>query len=460
MYQIKFDEPVHVHFIGIGGISMSGLAEILLSRHFTVSGSDSKESGLTKKLVEEGAVVNYPQKAENITDDIDVVVYTAAIHPDNPEFAAAEKAGIPMLTRAQLLGELMRNFKQAINVSGTHGKTTTTSMITEILLEADADPTVSVGGMLKDIGGNIRVGGQDTFVVEACEYTNSFLSFFPTIEVILNVEADHLDFFKDIDDIRHSFRLFAEKLPEDGLLVINSDIKHYDYFTSGLKCRCVTYGHDKDADYTANFISYDKFAHPTYTLFYKGSEIAKVELGVTGEHNIYNSMAAIAVCRDLGIEMDAILRGLRRFSGTDRRFQKKGSVNGFTIIDDYAHHPQEIEATLRAALHYPHKKVWCIFQPHTYSRTRAFLDDFAKALSLADGVVLADIYAARETNTFGVSSEDIVLRLEKMGKDAWFLPTFVEIEDFVRKNCVPGDLLITMGAGDIVKVGEELLKDM
>ena len=210
MYQIKFDKPVHVHFIGIGGISMSGLAEILLSRHFTISGSDSKESELTKKLVSEGAVVNYPQKAENITKDIDVVVYTAAIHPDNPEFAAAVEAGIPMLTRAQLLGELMRNYKQAINISGTHGKTTTTSMITEILLEADVDPTVTVGGILKDIGGNIRVGGQDTFVVEACEYTNSFLSFFPTIEIILNVEADHLDFFKDIDDIRHSFRLFAK----------------------------------------------------------------------------------------------------------------------------------------------------------------------------------------------------------------------------------------------------------
>ncbi|WP_036607890.1 UDP-N-acetylmuramate--L-alanine ligase [Oribacterium sp. P6A1] len=458
MYQIKFDEPVHVHFIGIGGISMSGLAEILLSRHFTVSGSDSKESGLTKKLVEEGAVVNYPQKAENITDDIDVVVYTAAIHPDNPEFAAAEKAGIPMLTRAQLLGELMRNFKQAINVSGTHGKTTTTSMITEILLEADADPTVSVGGMLKDIGGNIRVGGQDTFVVEACEYTNSFLSFFPTIEVILNVEADHLDFFKDIDDIRHSFRLFAEKLPEDGLLVINSDIKHYDYFTSGLKCRCVTYGHDKDADYTANFISYDKFAHPTYTLFYKGSEIAKVELGVTGEHNIYNSMAAIAVCRDLGIEMDAILRGLRRFSGTDRRFQKKGSVNGFTIIDDYAHHPQEIAATIEAAKKYPHRKLWIAFQPHTYSRTAALLDDFAGALSQADEIVLADIYAAREKNTIGISSDDLRKHMLEQNTNVYYIPEFSDIEKFLLEHVKEGDVLITMGAGNIYEVGEDLLR--
>lgn len=458
MYQIKFDEPVHVHFIGIGGISMSGLAEILLSRHFTISGSDSKESELTQKLVKEGAAVNYPQRAENITDDIDVVVYTAAIHPDNPEFAAAKEKGIPMLTRAELLGELMRNFNQAINVSGTHGKTTTTSMITEILLEADRDPTVSVGGMLKDIGGNIRVGGQDTFVVEACEYTNSFLSFFPTIEVILNVEADHLDFFKDLDDIRHSFRLFAEKLPADGLLVINSDIKHYDYFTAGLNCRCITFGHDKEADYTANFISYDKLAHPTYTLFYKGEELAKVELGVTGEHNIYNSLAAIAVCRDLGIDMDTILRGLRRFTGTDRRFQKKGSVNGFTIIDDYAHHPQEIAATIEAAKKYPHRKLWIAFQPHTYSRTAALLDDFAGALSQADEIVLADIYAAREKNTIGISSDDLRKHMLEQNTNVYYIPEFKDIEKFLLEHVKEGDVLITMGAGNIYEVGEELLK--
>lgn len=458
MYQIKFDKPVHVHFIGIGGISMSGLAEILLSRHFVISGSDSKESELTKKLISEGAIVNYPQKAENITDDIDVVVYTAAIHPDNPEFKAAQEAGIPMLTRAQLLGELMRNFKQAINVSGTHGKTTTTSMIAEILLEAEADPTISVGGMLKDIGGNIRVGGQDMFVVEACEYTNSFLSFFPTVEVILNVEADHLDFFKDIDDIRHSFRLFAEKLPEDGLLVINSDIKHYDYFTAGLRCRCITFGHDKDADYTANFISYDKFAHPTYTLFHKGEEIAKVELGVTGEHNIYNSMAAIAVCRELGIDMEAILRGLRRFTGTDRRFQKKGTVRGFTIIDDYAHHPQEIAATIEAAKKYPHRKLWIAFQPHTYSRTAALLDDFAGALSQADEIVLADIYAAREKNTIGISSDDLRKHMLEQNTNVYYIPEFDDIEKFLLEHVKEGDVLITMGAGNIYQVGEDLLK--
>lgn len=458
MYQIQFDKPVHVHFIGIGGISMSGLAEILLSRKFPVSGSDSHESVLTDQLAAQGAVIHYPQRTENITDDIDVVVYTAAIHPDNPEFRAAQEKNLPMLTRAQLLGEIMRNYKEAINVSGTHGKTTTTSMITEILLEAHKDPTVSVGGMLKDIGGNIRVGGQETFVVEACEYTNSFLSFFPTIEVILNVEADHLDFFKDIDDIRHSFKLFAEKLPEDGLLVINKDIKHCEYFTQALKCRVVTFGHEKDADYTANFISYDKFAHPSYTLFYKGEELAKVELGVTGEHNIYNSLAAIAVARSLDIPMDVILRGLKRFTGTDRRFQKKGSVNGFTIIDDYAHHPQEIAATIEAAKKYPHRKLWIVFQPHTYSRTAALLDDFAGALSQADEIVLADIYAAREKNTIGISSDDLRKHMLEQNTNVYYIPKFEDIEDFLLQHVEEGDVLITMGAGDIYKVGDDLLK--
>lgn len=457
MYQINFNQPVHVHFIGIGGISMSGLAEILHARHFTVTGSDMKESDLTDKLAAEGMEIHYPQSADNIVPGIDVVVYTAAIHPDNPEFRAAEDAGIPMLTRAQLLGEIMRNYKEAINISGTHGKTTTTSMITEILLEAHKDPTVTVGGMLQDIGGNIRVGGQEMFVAEACEYTNSFLSFFPTIEVILNVEADHLDFFKDIDDIRHSFKKFTEKLPKDGLLVINKDIQHVEYFLDDLNCKAITFGHGKDADYTANFISFDKFARPTYTLFYKGEALGKVELGVTGEHNIYNSLAAIAVCRELGIDMQAILTALKNFTGTDRRFQKKGTVHGFTIIDDYAHHPQEIAATIEAAKKYPHRKLWVVFQPHTYSRTAALLDDFAGALSQADEIVLADIYAAREKNTIGISSDDLRKHMLQQNTNVSYIPNFKKIEDFLLENVKEGDVLITMGAGDIYKVGDDLL---
>lgn len=458
MYQIDFQTPQSIHFIGIGGISMSGLAEILLDEGFTVSGSDAHKTNLTLHLEEKGARIEYGQRASNIHDGIDVVVYTAAIHPDNPEFLAVKEKKIPMLTRAELLGEMMQNYRHAVNVSGTHGKTTTTSMLTEVLLAAKKDPTVTVGGILPSIGGNIRVGGPDLFVTEACEYTNSFLSFFPTMEIILNIEADHLDFFKDIDDIRHSFRRFAQKLDENGCLIINSDIDRLEEITRGLPCRIVTFGRDASkSSYSARDISYDKWARPAYTLLVDGKPEGEVTLGVPGEHNVYNSLSVIAAARELGISMEAIKDGLRQFSGTERRFERKGEIGGVTIIDDYAHHPQEIAATLAAAKNYPHKKLWCVFQPHTYTRTAALTEDFARALSAADEVVLADIYAAREVNKLGVSSNDIAQRMEKYGKKAYYIPSFDEIETFILENCVPGDLLITMGAGDIVNVGEKLL---
>lgn len=457
MYQIDFKKPEHVHFIGIGGISMSGLAEILMDEGFTVSGSDSHKSELTEHLEAKGAQVFYGQRASNIVDEINVVVYTAAVHPDNPEYAAVVKKGIPMLSRAELLGQMMKNYQYAIGISGTHGKTTTTSMVTEILLAADADPTISVGGILNSIGGNIRVGGSQLFVTEACEYTNSFLSFFPNMEVILNIEEDHLDFFKDLDDIRHSFRLFAQKLPKDGVLVINSDIERYEEIVDGLACRVITCGKLDGSDYRGENITYDEYARASFELVVKGEKVCRITLGVPGEHNVYNALAAVALCQALGIDMEHIQTGLKKFTGTNRRFEKKGDLFGVTIIDDYAHHPQEIAATLAAAKNYPHRKLWCVFQPHTYTRTKAFLDQFAQALSAADEVVLADIYAARETDTLGVSSADVAERIEKLGTKAHHFHSFDEIENFILENCVHGDLLITMGAGDIVKVGENLL---
>lgn len=457
MYQIDFKNPGRVYFMGIGGISMSGLAEILLREGFVVTGSDARESALTDRLETLGARVFYGQKAEHITEDLDVAVYTAAIHPGNPEYDEAVRLGLPMLSRAELLGQVMTNYHHSAAVAGTHGKTTTTSMLTEILLAADSDPTISVGGILPSIGGNIRVGGSELFVTEACEYTNSFLSFFPTLEVILNIEADHLDFFKDLDDIRRSFRLFAERLPEDGTLVINREIARYREITDGLSCQVVTFAKGEDADFGAADIRYDGFACPTFTLLRQGSPVGEITLGVPGEHNVENALAAAAAAFCLGVSFEAVRDGLKQFRGTNRRFEKKGELAGITIIDDYAHHPQEIAATLAAATHYPHKKLWCVFQPHTYTRTRAFLDEFAQALSAADEVVLAEIYAARETDTLGVSSQDIADRIGKLGKKARCFSTFDEIETFILENCSPGDLLITMGAGDIVKVGERLL---
>ena len=457
MYEVDFSKPIHIHFIGIGGISMSGLAEILLKESFTISGSDAKESDLTRHLTSLGAQVFYGQKAENIIPGIDLVVYTAAIHPDNPEFAAAKAAGIPMLTRAELLGQIMRNYDTPIAVSGTHGKTTTTSMISQILLEADADPTISVGGILPSIGGNIRVGQSETFVTEACEYTNSFLSFFPKISVILNIDADHLDFFKDIDDIRHSFRRFAQLLPADGALIINADTLHYQDIIKDLSCKIITYGLEHEAQYQATDITYDKYGHASFTVLKDGRKAGSFYLKVPGSHNVSNALAAIALARLLQIPNDVIVKGLGSFTGTDRRFQYKGEVAGVTIVDDYAHHPTEIQATLNAAHNYPHKKLWCVFQPHTYTRTKALLPEFAQALKLADHVVLADIYAARETDNLGISSKDLQARIQELGTPCEYFPTFDEIENFLLNNCEAGDLLITMGAGDVVKIGEQLL---
>ena len=458
MYQIDFNKPQHVHFIGIGGISMSGLAEILLKENFTISGSDNNPSTLTEHLISLGATVNYPQKASNITDGIDVVVYTAAIHEDNPELMEVRRQGLPTLTRAELLGQLMKNYKTPIAISGTHGKTTTTSMMSHILLAAEKDPTISVGGILKAIGGNIRVGNSDVFVTEACEYTNSFLDFFPKIAVILNVEEDHMDFFKDIDDIRSSFHRFAALLPEDGALIINKNIEKMEAITDGLSCNVITYSEVQEADYSASNITFDDFGNASFDLIKYGEYAGRIKLSVTGNHNVSNALSVIAVADQLDIDLETIQKGILSFTGTDRRFQYKGEVNGVTVIDDYAHHPTEIKATLTSARNYPHKDIWCIFQPHTYTRTKAFFHEFAEALSLADHVILADIYAARETDTLGMSSEALAEELKKLGADAYYLSSFEAIEKFALEKCIHGDVLITMGAGDVVNIGDSLLR--
>ena len=333
MYQVDFNHPIHVYFIGIGGISMSGLAEILLSEGFTVSGSDWNRSALTEHLEKSGAHVNYgkPQKAENITDDIDLVVYTAAVHADNQEFSRAKELQLPMLSRAEFLGQLMKNYDTPIAVSGTHGKTTTTSMISEILLQANTDPTLSIGGILKSIHGNIRVGHSGLFVAEACEYTNSFLSFFPKIGIILNIEEDHLDFFKDLADIRASFRKFAQLLPADGTLFINGDIENWQEITEGLACRVVTFGTTSASDYYPSDISYNKTADATFTVHSLNGQTRQLTLGVPGEHNISNALAAVALSDLLSIDYRDTAEALLNFHGTDRRFEYKGTINGIQL---------------------------------------------------------------------------------------------------------------------------------
>ena len=457
MFTIDFHHPIHVHFIGIGGISMSGLSEILLKEGFTISGSDMKSSDITAHLESLGARIFIGQKASNIIPGIDLVVYTAAIHPDNEEFAAAKKANLPMMTRAALLGQIMANYNRSIAVSGTHGKTTTTSMLSHILLEACTDPTISVGGILDRIDGNIRVGHSDVFITEACEYTNSFLKFYPKYNIILNVEEDHLDFFSGIEEIQQSFKTFASQTAEDGLLVINGDMDCVPYITKDLKASYVTFGCKEDNNFSAANITFDEKGCGHYDLVIDREQTDHIDLSVNGMHNITNSLAAIAVAKAMGLSMDAIKRGLLSFGGTKRRFEYKGSLNGFTIIDDYAHHPTEIEATLVSAGNYPHHELWCVFQPHTYSRTKAFLPGFIDSLSVCDHVILADIFAAREANPGDIHSKDIVAGLKEKGCDAYYFPSFREIEDFLLKNLKKDDLLITMGAGDVVLIGEELL---
>ena len=457
MYTLNFNKPIHVYFMGIGGISMSGLAEILLEEGFTISGSDMKESALTTQLEEKGVKIHYGQVASNITSDIDLVVYTAAIREDNEEWQAARNMGIPMLTRAQLLGQIMDNYNKSIAVSGTHGKTTTTSMISQVLLEAETDPTITVGGILSAINGNLRVGNSQVFISEACEYTNSFLNFRPKYSIILNVVAEHLDFFKDLDDVRCSFEKFAANTRPEGATIINGEIENYEELVEGLPNKVVTYGFDSRFDFYAKDITFDENACGMFTAMYQGRELLQVHLNVPGMHNVSNALATIALATLMELPQDALLAGLRKFGGANRRFQYKGQVDGVTIIDDYAHHPTEIAATLSAAANYPHKRLVLVFQPHTYSRTKAFLQEFADILSQVDLLVLADIYAAREKNTIGISSKDLLSLVKEKGTECYYFPSFEEIEKFLLKNCLNGDLLITMGAGNVVEIGESLL---
>ncbi len=458
MNEIDFQKPCHIHFIGIGGISMSGFAELLHSFGFTITGSDWHESKITKHLESLGIQVIYGQKAENITKAVDLVVYTAAVHPDNPELVRAKEMGLPVIERAKMVGQVMKNYKSAIAISGTHGKTTTTSMASHIFLEAQMDPTISVGGILPIIGGNIRVGRSENFITEACEYTNSFLQFAPSIGIILNIEEDHMDFFKDIQDIRNSFRAFAKLLPETGALIINKDIDQYEEIIKGLSCKIITYSvNQKDADFCAANVVFDENGHPGFDLMVRGEKKGHYQLNVVGIHNVSNSLSCLALASLFDISSDAIQRAFDAYRGTDRRFQLKGEKNGFTIIDDYAHHPTEIAATLEAAGKYPHKTLWTVFQPHTYTRTRAFLKDFAKALTLSDKVILADIYAAREDDPGDISSQNLADEIQKLGKEVYYFHSFEEIEKFILENLVNGDLLITMGAGNVVDIGEKLL---
>ncbi len=448
----------HVHFIGIGGSSMSGLAEMLIKFGYIVSGSDLKSSPEIQRLREMGAKVHEFHSEQNI-DNPDLVVYTVAIKEDNPELVKARALGIPVIDRAELLGRIMRKYPYSMAVAGTHGKTTTSSMISMIMLESGKNPTINIGGRLDAIGGNTFVGGKEYFIAEACEYYESFLKFNPYMAVVLNIELDHVDYYRDINHIKESFLKFVSSVPENGYLVACMDNRNVASLLDKVSCNKVTYGINSDkAMWTAGDIVFDSKGCATYTLLYKGANQGVISLKVPGMHNVSNSLAAIAACSTLGCDIESIRKGLLNFYGTHRRFERKGVTDGIEVVDDYAHHPTEIAATLETAKKLNSARIWCVFQPHTYTRTKYLLNEFASAFENADTIIVTDIYAAREKDNGEIHSSRLAEMISQNGKKAIYMPDFQSIVEYLKANASSGDMIITMGAGDIYKVGEMFLK--
>ncbi|MBQ2671543.1 MAG: UDP-N-acetylmuramate--L-alanine ligase [Clostridia bacterium] len=442
-----------IHFIGIGGSGMFPLAQILKQNGFEVTGSDVYESDTLEKVKKLGIKVNLSQEKENVSDQ-DLVVFSAAIKETNPEICAAKEKNIPIIERSVMLGIIFNKYKNSVGIAGTHGKTTTTSMITTVLLDAGKSPTAVIGGMLPKLGSNAAAGNSDIIVAEACEYVDSFLCLNPRISVITNVDADHLDYFKTFENVKKSFNKFANQTSD--LVVLNGDDKGALDSTKNIKAKKVTFGFSDNCDYCAKNIKFDEKQFSTFDIYKNGKKIAEISLSVPGNHNIYDSLAAFIVCEYLGVLPEDIASSLKNFSGAHRRFEILANIGGITVIDDFAHHPAELETTLLAASKMGFKRVWAIFQPHTYSRTAMLLDDFAKALSIPEKAIISEILPVRETNTYGIHSEDLVKKIP----GAVYIPTFEEITDYIIKNASNGDLIITMGGGNIYKCAGEIVKKL
>ena len=455
MFDLKtINKEKNVFFIGIGGISMSALAHILKNDGYIVSGSDFRESDTTKELVASGISVAIGHRGENV-DGAGLVVYTAAIKEDNPELCRARELGIPAIERAVLLGAMMKNYRYPVAVSGTHGKTTATSMLSHVLCESELDPTILVGGVLPLIGGNFRDGGKEHFVTEACEYCGSFLRFNPLYSIILNIEEDHLDYFKDINDIIDCFSQFVAKTPTAGAVIANFDDPEVVVATKNNPAKTVSYGiQNKSCDYVAENVVFSQKGYPEFDVMEKGKFFVHITLNVPGLHNVSNALAVLAVSNLLGVQKERIAKGLASFSGTNRRFEYKGDVNGAKIYDDYAHHPTEIKATLSAARSTGAKRVRCVFQPHTYTRTYALKDEFAQSFTDCDDLIITDIFAAREPDTGLIHSKELAEAIE----GAKYIKEFSDIEKYFADTAQEGDIIFTMGAGDIYKVGENMVK--
>ncbi len=440
--------------IGIGGVSMCSLAETLFAAGCPVFGSDFKESETVERLRQKGIPVAIGHRAENVIT-ADYVIRSAAIHDDNPEMVAARNKGIPVFERAQAWGAVMEGYEKAICVAGTHGKTSTTSMLTHIAMAANTDPTVMIGGDLPLLGGGHRVGLENKMILlESCEYCNSFLHFSPTTAVILNVEADHLDFFKDLADVKSSFRQFALRVPQEtGLVIANADDAGAVDCLKDLPRRVVTFGIENPADYRAVHVT-SHHGMVTFDVEKNGEWLTKIKLLVPGKHNVLNALAGVAAAYENGIEVKAIADGLASYSGVGRRFEFKGEYAGAAIYDDYAHHPGEIKALFDSVEEMGFERILAVFQPHTYTRTKAFFEEFVEQLSRPDLLILADIFAAREVNTLGISSADLAARID----GSYYIPDFDDIVTFLKRVARPGDCVLTIGAGELNKVSVELAR--
>lgn len=450
------DKNKKVHFIGIGGISMSGLAAVLLNSGFKVSGSDAKNSPIVEKLKSSGAEIYIGHRRENI-NNVDLIVYTAAIPNDNPELLEAKEKNIQLMDRAEFLGHIMKGHKYNVAISGTHGKTTCTSMLSHVTLDGNLDPTILVGGELDIIDGNFRIGNSEYFITEACEYKRSFLKFFPYVGVILNIDADHLDCYKDINEIAETFEKFSNLIPDDGYLVGYGEDPRVKEIINKAKCNTLSYGFE-NSDVTARNVTFNKMGCASFDVYKNNENLFSVSLSVPGKHNVLNALATICVSLIFNIPYDSIASGLSKCKGAHKRFEYKGEANGVTVIDDYAHHPTEIKATLSTAKKIDHNKIYCVFQPHTYTRTKTLFDEFTTAFDDSDELILMDIYAAREKDTGIVSSDMLGDAIRKRGLKCTNVHSHDEALEYVKSKVRNNDLLLTVGAGDVVIVGEKFLK--